>query len=146
VEAGAEIVAVHIETIDDCREIARQIRRLGASPAIAINPDTPVERIMPFLDVVSQILVMTVQPGFAGRRLVKDTMAKIGKVRDAIQDRKLDVDVASDGNVSFENAPVMVSAGANVLICGTSSVLSPDVSFSEGVGRLREAISGIEES
>jgi ribulose-phosphate 3-epimerase len=141
VEAGADIVAVHVDTIDDCRETAEQIRGLGASPAIALNPDTPVEQIESFIDLMSQVLVMTVQPGFAGRQLVDGTIGKIARVRATIRKRDLDIDIASDGNVSFENAPLMVSAGANVLICGTSSIFSPDISFSVAVHRLRETTS-----
>jgi len=140
IEAGSQIVAVHVETTSDFRQVAHQIRKLGASPGIALNPDTPVGRIEPFLDVVSQVLVMTVQPGFAGRQLVKETIGKVTKVRDAVQERKLSTDIATDGNVSFENAPIMASAGATVLICGTSSLFSPEVTFSEAVRLLRESI------
>lgn len=145
VEAGSQLVAAHIEACPDFRRLATEIRKLGASPAIALNPDTPVGRIEPFLNDVSQVLVMTVQPGFAGRQLVKHTIAKIMKVRDAILQRKLRIDVATDGNVSFEHAPVMVSAGAGVLVCGTSSLFSRKVSFSEGVRLLRERVSGLPE-
>jgi len=146
VEAGSQIVAAHVEAVPDFRRLAEQIRELGASPAIALNPDTPVERIEPFLDEVSQVLVMTVQPGFPGQPLVKHTITKIRKVGDALLQRNLQLDIATDGNVSFENAPVMVSAGADVLVCGTSSLFSRKVSFSEGVRLLREGVSGVPEA
>jgi len=140
VAAGSQIVALHIETVDDFRQVADQLRMLGASPAIAINPQTPVDRIEPLLEVVSQVLVMTVQPGFAGQPLIRETLAKIGRVRDAIEKRRLNVDVAADGNVSFQNAPAMVAAGANLLVCGTSSIFSPGLTISEGVRQLRAAL------
>ncbi len=141
VEAGCQIIAAHVEVSPDFRKLADQIRRLGASPAIALNPDTPVERIEPFLDGVSQVLTMTVQPGFAGQPLVKHAIGKIGNVKEVLLRRKLDVEIATDGNVSFENAPAMVSAGADTLICGTSSLFSRKGSFSEGVRLLRERVS-----
>jgi len=141
VAAGSQTVAAHIETFTDFRDLARQIRQLGASPAIALNPDTPVERIEPFLEEVSQVLVMTVQPGFAGQQLVEHTIPKIKKVKDIILDKKLSIDVAADGNVSFRKAPEMVLAGADVLVCGTSSLFSGKVSFSEAVRLLREEAS-----
>ena len=140
IAAGSQIVAVHVETVDDFRQVADRLRMLGASPAIAINPKTPIDRIEPFLDVVSQVLVMTVQPGFAGQPLIRETLAKIGRVRDAIEKRRLTVDIATDGNVSFQNASAMVSAGANLLVCGTSSIFSPGLTISEGVRQLRAAL------
>ena len=143
VKAGCQIVAAHVEVLANARKLVGQVRRLGASPAIALNPDTPVERIEPFLEDVTQVLAMTVQPGFTGQPLVKQTIGKIRKVREMLLRRKLDVEIATDGNVSFENAPAMVSAGANVLICGTSSLFSRKVSFSEGVRLLRERVSAL---
>ncbi|MDP2897248.1 MAG: ribulose-phosphate 3-epimerase [bacterium] len=140
VAAGSQIVALHIETVDDFRRATGRLQMLGASPAVAINPQTPVDRIEPLLEVVSQVLVMTVQPGFAGQPLIRETLAKIGRVRDAIEKRRLNVDVAADGNVSFQNAPAMVSAGANLLVCGTSSIFSPGLTTSEGVRQLRAAL------
>ena len=141
VAAGTQIVAAHVEVVPDFRPLAREIRRRGASPAIALNPDTPVQRIEPFLDDVSQVLVMTVHPGFTGQRLVQHTLAKISDVKNVIRNRQLDVDVAVDGNVSFELAPRMAAAGADVLVCGTSSVFSPTTTPTEGVHRLRTQLS-----
>jgi ribulose-phosphate 3-epimerase len=143
VEAGSQIVAVHLEATNDFRTLSKQIRRLGASPAIALSPETPVGRIEPFLDEVSQVLVMTVKPGFTGQRLVRNAIAKIERVKAAVVEKRLNVDIATDGNVSFGNASRMVSAGANVLVCGTSSLFSGSVSFSEAVRRLREAIARV---
>jgi ribulose-phosphate 3-epimerase len=141
VAAGSQIVAVHVEVVPDFRPLAREIRRRGASPAIALNPDTLVERIEPFLDDVSQVLVMTVHPGFTGQRLVQHTLAKISEVKDVIRKRRLNVDVAVDGSVSFELAPRMAAAGADVLVCGTSSIFSPTTTPTEGVHRLRAELS-----
>ena len=146
VAAGSQVVALHVETVDDFRQIAGTLRTLGASPAIAINPQTPVDRIEPFLEVVSQVLVMTVQPGFAGQALIRETLAKIGQIRMAIEKRRLTVDIATDGNVSFKNARAMVSAGANLLVCGTSSIFSPGLTISEGVGQLRAALARLPSS
>jgi ribulose-phosphate 3-epimerase len=140
VDAGSQIIAAHVETSADFRRLAREIRELGASPAVALNPDTPVEQIEPFLDDVCQVLIMTVEPGFVGQPLIKHALPRITEVRDAIRNRKLSVAIAVDGNVSFENAPGMASAGAGVLVCGTSSLFSREVSFSEAVRRLRESV------
>jgi ribulose-phosphate 3-epimerase len=140
VAAGSQIVAIHAETVGDFRQIASRLRTLGASPAIAINPQTPVDQIEPFLDAVSQVLVMTVQPGFAGQPLVREALAKIGQIREIIEKRRLGIEIATDGNVSFQNAPAMVAAGANILVCGTSSIFSAGMTISEGVGQLRTAL------
>jgi len=144
VEAGGQIVAVHVEALNDFRDLALRIRGMGASPAIALNPDTSVSRVEPFLEEVAQVLVMTVEPGFTGQQLLSDTIVKIKKVKETILDRRLSVQVAADGNVSFENAPLMVSAGAGVLVCGTSSLFSRRVGFCEAVRLLRESFCRVE--
>ena len=140
VTASSRIVAVHGETVDDFHRTARRLRALGALPSIAINPQTPLNEIEPLLDAVCQVLVMTVQPGFAGQPLVRETLSKIERLRDAIEKRGLNIDIAADGNVSFQNAPVMVSAGASLLVCGTSSIFSQGPTISESVRRLRDIL------
>ena len=138
VDAGCEIVEVHAESDGELVRSLRLIRSRGASPAAAINPATPVEMIEYVIEEVDMILVMCVSPGYSGQKLIKSTIPKIGKVRELAEKKGLDIDIEVDGNVSFENALEMHKAGANVFVAGTSSVFRGDLSFEEGIRRLKQ--------
>jgi ribulose-phosphate 3-epimerase len=117
--------------------VVQQLRGAGLRPGIALSPSVPtgsIESIMPEADVVC---VMTVNPGFAGQKLIPARLDKIRGVAAFREARGLDFDIEVDGNVSWENIPIMVEAGANVLVTGTSSIFRPEVSLEEGCRLLR---------
>lgn len=117
--------------------VVQQLRAAGLRPGIALSPSVPtgsIESIMPEADVVC---VMTVNPGFAGQKLIPACLDKIREVAAFREARGLDFDIEVDGNVSWENIPIMVEAGANVLVTGTSSIFRPEFSLEEGCRRLR---------
>jgi ribulose-phosphate 3-epimerase len=108
---------------------------------VAINPATPVSVLECVLGEIDGVLIMTVNPGFAGQKLVKSTLPKITRLReqlDALGYTNVEIEV--DGNVSFENAKLMTEAGADIFVAGTSSVFKKEFSLSEGIARLREVI------
>ncbi|MFQ6098716.1 MAG: ribulose-phosphate 3-epimerase [Armatimonadota bacterium] len=142
-ESGADVISFNVEADQHPLRTIDLIRESGARPAIAINPATPVEALEHIIGAVDMVLVMTVNPGFAGQRLVPDTLEKIARVRRMLGHRRLEADVEVDGNVSFEHAPEMVARGANVLVAGTSSVFKKGLSISEGVRRLRDAVAQV---
>ncbi|GAF94105.1 unnamed protein product, partial [marine sediment metagenome] len=107
---------------------------------VALNPATPLYRLEYILEELSQVLIMTVNPGFAGQKLIPITIFKIKKLREIIEKKGLKIDIAVDGNVSFANAPVMVKAGANILVCGTSSIFHPQLGIKKGITKLREVL------
>lgn len=121
------------------RELSR-IRDYGILAGLALNPATPLamlEDVLPDLDVA---LVMTVNPGFTGQKLVPATLPKIARLRNMILAQGYDIKIEVDGNVSFENIPKMVRAGATMLVGGTSSIFAPGLSIAEGVRLTRAAI------
>jgi ribulose-phosphate 3-epimerase len=137
IKAGAAMVSVHVET---CRHLDRTLRliaSLGAVPAVAINPATPLCAIENVLDLVGMVLVMTVNPGFAAQKLVPYTIDKIAQLRAMIAARGLEIDIQVDGNVSFENIPKMVQAGANNLVAGTSSLYARGWELAEACTEIR---------
>ena len=137
IDAGCEIVTVHSESKGDLVRNLHLVRTLGSSPAVALNPATPVEAIEYVIEEVDMVLVMCVSPGYAGQKLISSSIPKIAKVRDLADKKGLDIDIEVDGNVSFENAKKMREAGANVFVGGTSSVFRGDVSFEEAIKTLK---------
>lgn len=140
IQAG-DYVSVHAESTRHLQRTLALIRDMGAHPAVALNPGTPVCMIEDVLDDVDMALVMTVNPGFAGQKLVPHTIRKIAALRGML-DRSghSDTRIEADGNVSFENAPQMFAAGADVLVCGTSSVFHKGGTITENMARLKASL------
>lgn len=136
-----DYVSVHVESTRHLQRVLAQIRAKGAKPMAAINPATPFGVLEPVLDDMDGVLVMTVNPGFAGQKLVPATLTKIKALRRYLDEAGYGhLDIEADGNVSFENAKKMREAGANIFVAGTSSVFTDAMPLSDGIARLREAI------
>ena len=110
---GADGITVHAEACDD------EIRRCGAKAAVALSPDTDIDVVLPFLDKLSMVLVMTVYPGYGGQKIVTRTFSKIAKLRSIIDERNLSVDIEVDGGVNLQNVEEIKKAGANIFVAGT---------------------------
>lgn len=141
IEAGSDLVVIHTEA---CRQLHRTINLIkerGVLAGVAINPATPLSSLDYLLDEVYMVLIMAVDPGFAGQKMIPSAIDKIQHLKKKIMDAGLDVKIQVDGNVSFQNAPKMVSAGADILVAGSSSVFHKDITISEGMRALRDCIS-----
>jgi len=144
IQAGSDLVVVHVEA---CRHLHRTINLIkenGARAGVAINPATPLSALDYLLDEVYMVLVMAVDPGFAGQSMIPSAIGKIRQLKQKITQSGLDVKIQVDGNVSFQNAPRMVLAGADILVAGSSSVFRKDMTISEGMKALRRCISGMD--
>lgn len=139
VEAGAGILVVHQEASVHLQRTLSRIRGLGARAGLALNPATSLHTLDYVLEDIDLLLIMTVNPGFAGQKLVPSALQKIADARSMFDARGLATDIQVDGNVSFANVPHMASAGANFFVGGTSSIFQPGITISEGVRRLRAA-------
>jgi ribulose-phosphate 3-epimerase len=137
IEAGADILIVHQEASLHLQRTLSAIRDLGARAGVALNPATLLHTLEYVLEEIDLLLVMTVNPGFAGQAIVPGMMRKIADARRMFAQRGLAVDIEVDGNVSFGNTPQMVRAGANYLVGGTSSIYAPGLTIAEGVAKLR---------
>ena len=135
-----DYVSIHAESTAHLQRVLTQIRSLGAKAMVAINPATPISAIEEVTDDIDAVLVMTVNPGFAGQKLVPQTLKKIRRIRDFLDSNgHSDVEIEVDGNVSFENAKLMKEAGANIFVAGTSSVFKSGLTLEEGISDLRNA-------
>ncbi len=125
VQAGCEIVIVHSETCTHLHRTLSKIAELGAKPAVAINPATAVTNILGVLDLVSMVLVMTVNPGFGGQSYIAAAEPKVTALRNAIAQGGLDVDIEVDGGISANTVGAAAKAGANVLVSGSALYAHP---------------------
>ena len=114
-KAGAQTIQVHVEADCDIHAELRRIRGLGLKNALVLNPETPVERLVPYFGEVDEILVMTVHPGFGGQKFIADCLPKLSFLRERLPA----VDLMVDGGIDAETAPHAVRAGANELVAGS---------------------------
>lgn len=119
VEAGANSISVHAEVCGDLPGIAAQIRALGARASVAINPETPVERVLAVAQHLDMILVMSVHPGFGGQDFIAESLEKLRAVRAEIERRGLKIDLEIDGGIKIDNIAAVAAAGANVFVSGS---------------------------
>ena len=116
IRAGASVLTVHAEATENLPALLKQIRTLGASPAVALKPATPAEAVADVLDLCDMILVMTVEPGFGGQKFMEDQLAKIARLREMGYRGH----IQADGGVSLDNLPRLRSAGLDVAVLGTA--------------------------
>ncbi len=120
VESGADIITVHVEACRDTAETIRDIKNAGVKAAVALNPETPVEKVMPYLDEVDMVLVMSVHPGFGGQKFIPDVLDKVRIIRNYFNENKMNTDIEIDGGINFDNAGQALDAGVNILVAGSS--------------------------
>jgi ribulose-phosphate 3-epimerase len=130
-------ISFHPETVRQPVRLVERIRELGASPGIAIDPAMPVEACRHLLPLVDQVVVMTVNPGYAGQKLLPFCLPKITACREVLDACGTGASVQVDGNVSWQNIPGMVAAGADILVAGTSSLFVDGRVAGEAIRRMR---------
>ncbi len=118
-EAGADGITVHAEACGDLGQTIAEIHACGKKAAVSIKPGTDIDGILPFLPRLYMVLVMTVEPGYGGQKIRRDTFEKIRRLRDYINEKGYDVDIEVDGGVNLENLHEVLDAGANVVVAGT---------------------------
>ena len=139
-EAGANIITVHQEACRHLNYVLASLRGLGVRVGVAINPATPLRALDEVLDMVDLILVMTVNPGFGGQKLIPSTIDKVRRLASLLAARELTAELEVDGGVNPDNARLLVESGARVLVAG-SSVFNRKASVEENVAAIRRAIS-----
>ena len=123
VECGADILTFHVESIRHPEHVRRTIERIhehGKRAGLAIKPATPVDIVLPYIDELDQILVMTVEPGFGGQRYIDACTDKIRRMRTLLDERGLSTDIQIDGGVTRGNVHIPVEAGATVIVAGSA--------------------------
>ena len=120
VDAGADLITVHIELEEQFPTIIDQIKNSDVKVGIALRPKTPIAAVEPYLDDIDLVLPMSVEPGFGGQSFQTDTLDKINQLQQLIQSRKLDVAIEVDGGINQETAALVGRCGATILVAGTA--------------------------
>ncbi len=138
VKAGANSISVHYEACKDLKGTLALIKKCGARRSIAVNPETPVDAVYPFLGQVEMILIMTVNPGWAGQGFIAECLPKIQELAKIIQEKKLSIEIEVDGGIKIENIAKCSEAGATVFVAGSAIFKNPD--YARTIMAMRERI------
>lgn len=125
--AGADIISFHTECDSDIDETLRLIEESGVKPALAIKPGTAPDVVLPYLDRLYMVLVMTVEPGFGGQKFMADMMPKVAQIRQYIDAMNPGCELEVDGGVDPTTARICVASGANVLVAGSAVYKAADI-------------------
>ena len=138
-DAGADRLMVHQEACRHPHRVLQSIRELGVEAAVAINPGTPLSVLEELLDLTDLIQVMTVNPGFGGQPFILSQVEKIRHLKQMLDEQSRDIPIAVDGGIDTTTAPLVVAAGATVLVAG-SSIYNARTSVADSVAALRASV------
>jgi ribulose-phosphate 3-epimerase len=119
-DAGSDIITLHPEATDNLKRAIQTVKSHGKKAGVSLNPKTPISALMDVINDIDLILIMSVNPGFAGQSFMSEVLPKVSELRKMINDKKLKIDIEIDGGINFETAPLAVKAGANILVSGTT--------------------------
>lgn len=138
-EAGGDIINVHVEAATHLHRIVQQVKGTGRLAGVCLNPATPLSAVEAILPDVDQVVVMSVNPGYAGQPFIPSALDKMRRLRRLLDELGLEVDIEVDGGVSPETAPACVAAGATVLVAA-SAIFNDRASVAENMARLQAAL------
>ena len=132
-EAGADIITIHPEATDDLVSSIKEIKSYNKKAGVSLNPETPIEKVLPVLNSIDLVLIMSVNPGFGGQKFMPETLEKVKKLGKEIDSKKLKAKIEIDGGINFENSKSALKAGVDILVSGTTI-------FKENGGDLKKNI------
>jgi len=136
-QAGADWITIHSETVDNLPAISEMIKKTGAKAGVSLNPETPLDSIIPFLFCFDLVLVMSVHPGFGGQSFIPESLNKVSTLDRIRKSRDLDFLISIDGGISEANAAVVHQTGADILVAGSAIYAASDPE--EALKKLRRA-------
>ena len=131
--AGADIITIHPEATDNLKASINEIKSHKKKVGVSLNPETSIDKVLPVLNLIDLVLVMSVNPGFGGQKFMKETLEKVKVLRKEIDSKKLKTEIEIDGGINFENAKMAIAAGVDILVSGTTI-------FKENQGKLKKNI------
>ena len=133
VDAGADIITIHPEATNDLVSSIKKIKSYNIKAGVSLNPKTLVDKVLPVLNSIDLVLIMSVNPGFGGQTFIKETLKKIKILRKIIDSKKFKTQIEIDGGINFKNGKMAKEAGADILVSGTTI-------FKENKGNLKKNI------
>ena len=119
-EAGADIITIHPEATNNLSESIKKIKSYGKKAGVSLNPETTINKVMPILNMIDLVLIMSVNPGFAGQKFIKETLEKVKILRKEIDIKKIKTEIEIDGGINFDNSKLAIQAGVDILVSGTT--------------------------
>ena len=119
-EAGADIITIHPEATDNLQESIEHIKKFGKKVGVSLNPNTQIDIIEKLLVEINLVLIMSVHPGFAGQKFIPNVLDKIKELKKIKDEKNLNFDIEVDGGINFDNSKLVIEAGANILVSGTT--------------------------
>ena len=132
-DAGADIITIHPEATSDLKNSIKKIKSYNKKAGVSLNPETPVDKVLPVLDLIDLVLIMSVNPGFGGQKFMGETLDKVKMLRNEIDKKKIKTLIEIDGGINFENSKLAKKAGVDILVSGTTI-------FKENGGNLKKNI------
>ena len=132
-EAGADIITIHPEATDNLVSSIKKIKSFNKKAGVSLNPETSVNKVLPVLDSIDLVLIMSVNPGFGGQKFIENTLEKVKLLRKEIDTKNLAVQIEIDGGINFENSKIAKKAGVDILVSGSTI-------FKENKGNLKKNI------
>ena len=132
-DAGADIITIHPEATNDLISSIKEIKSYNKKVGVSLNPKTSIDKVLPILNTIDLVLIMSVNPGFGGQKFMSDTLEKVKFLRKEIDSKKLKTQIEIDGGINFENAKIAKEAGVDILVSGTTI-------FKENGGNLKKNI------
>ncbi|MFC7062200.1 ribulose-phosphate 3-epimerase [Halobacillus seohaensis] len=135
-DAGADMISVHAESTIHLQRTLTNIKNKGLQAGVALNPSSSLNHLDYVWDMMDYVVLMTVNPGFAGQKFIPLTLDKISRLKDMVHEQGLDIQIQVDGNISYETIPKVLERGADMLVCGTSCLFKKDESLEESTEKL----------
>ena len=136
-DAGADIITIHPEATDNLEESINLIKKLNKKIGLSLNPDTPINIIKKFLPSIDLVLIMSVYPGFGGQKFIPKVVDKIKELKNIKEKQNIQFDIEVDGGIDFENSKLVVEAGANILVSGTTIFKNNDGNIKKNIETLK---------
>ncbi len=138
-EAGADIITFHPEATPNTQETIKLIKRFNKKVGISLKPKSDISLIEKYLKEIDLILIMSVEPGFAGQKFMPDVLPKLKKIKEIITNKNLKIDLEIDGGINFENCKTVIAAGANVLVSGSTIFKQNNGDLKKNISLLRSS-------
>jgi len=136
-DAGADIITIHPEATDSLEESLNLIKKLNKKIGLSLNPDTPINIIKQFLPSIDLVLIMSVYPGFGGQKFIPKVIDKIKELKNIKEKQNIKFDIEVDGGIDFDNSKLVIEAGANILVSGTTIFKNNDGNIKKNIETLK---------
>ena len=136
-EAGADIITIHPEATNNLKESINHIKKLGKKVGVSLNPDTKINKIKELLSQINLVLIMSVNPGFGGQKFIPDVLEKVKELKKIKDQKNFNFDIEVDGGINFSNSKIVLEAGADILVSGTTVFKENDGDIKTNIEKLK---------